>query len=391
MKSLIKRRRFGKTGLYVSELSFGAMNLRKLDTSEEAYKILNYVLDQGINLIDTARAYNGENSSGEMIESEVLVGTAIRNRKDLDEPIVIVTKGHGYTLEELDNNLSTSRSKLGIEGNHNLRIGNNDVKLVYFFHGINKERWETMKNSGVLEKAKELKETGLINYIGFSSHYGDGKEIKEAVDTGIFDVVELPYNVFNRSLGEDGEIDLLEYIHKKEIGIINMKAFNGNGMPALYNMLKEYMTIDYDVMLNFCLSNNNTSSVDAGAMYVEQFEQDIKTALDDRLTEEEKTIYKQEADKIAPNLNNICRECMHCLEKFECTQGIHFPTVLSIHGRYEVAEKLGKDTSPMVEQYEKLALDAENCIECGLCVPWCEYKINIPEMMKKAHDELKNK
>lgn len=391
MKSLIKRRRFGKTGLYVSELSFGAMNLRKLDTSEEAYKILNYVLDQGINLIDTARAYNGQNSSGEMIESEVLVGTAIRNRKDLDEPIVIVTKGHGYTLEELDNNLSTSRSKLGIEGNHNIRIGNNDVKLVYFFHGINKERWETMKNSGVLEKAKELKETGLINYIGFSSHYGDGKEIKEAVDTGIFDVVELPYNVFNRSLGEDGEIDLLEYIHKKEIGIINMKAFNGNGMPALYNMLKEYMTIDYDVMLNFCLSNNNTSSVDAGAMYVEQFEQDIKTALDDRLTEEEKTIYKQEADKIAPNLNNICRECMHCLEKFECTQGIHFPTVLSIHGRYEVAEKLGKDTSPMVEQYEKLALDAENCIECGLCVPWCEYKLNIPEMMKKAHDELKNK
>lgn len=391
MKSLIKRRRFGKTGLYVSELSFGAMNLRKLDTSEEAYKILNYVLDQGINLIDTARAYNGENSSGEIVESEVLVGNAIRNRKDLDEPIIIVTKGHGYTLEELDNNLSTSRSKLGIEGNHNLKIGNNDIKLVYFFHGINKERWETMKNSGVLEKAKELKETGLINYIGFSSHYGDGKEIKEAVDTGIFDVVELPYNVFNRSLGEDGEIDLLEYIHKKEIGIINMKAFNGNGMPALYNMLKEYMTINYDVMLNFCLSNNNISSVDAGAMYPEQFEQDIKTALGDRLTEEEKTMYKQEADKIAPNLNNICRECMHCLEKFECTQGIHFPTVLSIHGRYEVAEKLGKDTSPMVEQYEKLALDAENCIECGLCVPWCEYKLNIPEMMKKAHDELKNK
>jgi len=40
--------------------------------------------------------------------------------------------------------------------------------------------------------------------------------IKEAVDTGIFDVVELTYNIFNRSLGENGEIDLLEYINKKE-------------------------------------------------------------------------------------------------------------------------------------------------------------------------------
>lgn len=388
MKSLIKRRKFGNTGLYVSELSFGAMNLRNLDSSEEAYKILNYVLDQGINLIDTARAYNGQNSSGEMIESEVLVGNAIRNRTDLDEPIVVVTKGHGYTLEELDNNLSTSRSKLGIEGNHNLKIGNNDIKLVYFFHGINKDRWTTMKSSGVLEKARELKEQGLINYIGFSSHYGDKNEIKEAIDTGIFDVVELPYNIFNRSLGEDGDMDLLEYIHKKDVGIINMKAFNGNGMPALYNMLKEYMTIDYHVMLNFCLSNEHISCVDAGAKYVEQFEQDIKTALGSRMSEEERSAYKAEADKIAPNLNSICRECMHCLEKFECTQGIHFPSVLSLHAKYEIAQKLGKDTSQMIEQYGNLELDAEACIECGLCVPWCEYKLNIPERMKKAHREL---
>ena len=36
MKSRIRRRRLGKTGLYVSELSFGAMNLRMLDTTDEA-------------------------------------------------------------------------------------------------------------------------------------------------------------------------------------------------------------------------------------------------------------------------------------------------------------------------------------------------------------------
>jgi uncharacterized protein len=388
VKSVIKRRRFGRTGLYVSELSFGAMNLRNLPNSKEAYKILNYVLDQGVNLIDTARAYNGENSSGEMIESEVLVGNAIRNRTDLDEPIVVVTKGHGYTLEELDNNLATSREKLGIEGRHNLKIGNNHIKLVYFFHGINKNRWETMQSSGVLEKAKRLKEEGLINYIGFSSHYGDGKEIKEAIDTGIFDVVELTYNVFNRSLGEDGPIDLLEYVHNKDVGIINMKAFNGNGMPALYKMLREYMTINYEAMLNFCLSNPYISCVDAGAIYPEQFEQDIKVAVGNRFTEEEKAAYKQEAEKIAPNLNNICRECMHCLEKFECAQGLNFPGILSLYGKHQISEKLGKDTSHLTEQYRNLEMDAETCIECGLCIPWCEYKLNIPDMLREAHKAL---
>lgn len=95
---------------------------------------------RGINLIDTARAYNGENGQGQMVESEILVGNAIRNR--------------------------------------------------------------TNRNSGVLDKAQKLKDEGVINYIGFSSHYYDTREIKDALDTGIFDVVELPYNIFNRSLGE---------------------------------------------------------------------------------------------------------------------------------------------------------------------------------------------
>ena len=150
MKSRIKRRRLGRTGLYVSELSFGAMNLRLLDTTAEAYEILNYVLDQGVNFIDTARAYNGENKSGELVESEVLVGTAIRSRTDLDEPIVIVTKGHGYTPSQFDEDLSVSLSKLGIEGQGTLAIGQNRVKLIYFYHGLNQERWETITSSGSL-------------------------------------------------------------------------------------------------------------------------------------------------------------------------------------------------------------------------------------------------
>src|SRR5665647_16722 len=102
MKNEIKRRQFGKTGLYVSELSFGAMNLRLLDTIEQASDILDYALDQGINLIDTARAYKGENKSGQLVESEVLVGNAIRHRTDLEEPIVVITKGHGYTPEAFE-------------------------------------------------------------------------------------------------------------------------------------------------------------------------------------------------------------------------------------------------------------------------------------------------
>lgn len=385
MKNEIKRRQFGKTGLYVSELSFGAMNLRLLDTIEQASDILDYALDQGINLIDTARAYKGENKSGQLVESEVLVGNAIRHRTDLEEPIVVITKGHGYTPEAFEEDLNTSLLKLGVKGKHKLKIGENDIKLVYFFHGINETRWESIKETSVLDLAQKYKNEGIINYIGFSSHYHDTKEIKDALNTGIFDVMELPYNIFNRSLGEDGEIDLLKYAYDRNVGIINMKAFNGNGMVPIYQMLKSLISVDYKVMLNFCLSNPYTTTVDAGAKYIEEFKQDIEVALGERLSREQIRSYKSEADTISKDMNGICRECMHCLEKFHCPQGIDFPSILALYSRHMIGEKLNKDTSELSSQYNNLSINAEDCIECGQCLEWCEYRLNIPKMLQEAH------
>ncbi|MFW5985914.1 MAG: aldo/keto reductase, partial [Halanaerobiales bacterium] len=353
MDKQIKRRKFGKTGLEVTELSFGAMNLRMLDNFNEAYEILNYALDCGVNLIDTARAYNGENGEGKLVESEVLVGNTIRQRTDLTEPIIIISKHHGYTISELEKDLKKTLGKLGIDGKGDLKIGDNDIKLVYLFHGINKERWTIMKESGVLAKVQELKEEGHISYIGFSSHYAQKKEIIEAVNSGVFDVCELPYNIFNRELGEDGEVNILKLAKDKGLGIINMKAFNGNGMVPLYQTLKDIVSIDYSIMLNFCLGNPYISTVDAGARYVDEFKLDMETALGKRLTSEEIKKYKEEADKVAADMKGICRECMHCLEKFECPQGIDFPGILATYSRYQVSNKLGKETKQYKKKYRE--------------------------------------
>ncbi len=384
----LRRRRLGRTELQVTELAFGAMNLRRLDTVEEAYTILNYVLDQGVNLIDTARGYSGENREGVLVESEVLVGNAIRKRTDLAEPIVVVTKGHGYNHKELDQELETSLKKLGIQGRGELKIGSNSVKLVYLFHGINETRWAEMCASKVIEKAQTLKADGVINFIGFSSHYAQGKEIKEALDTGVFDVAELPYNIFNPDLGEGGPINLLKYAYEREVGIINMKAFGGNSMPAIFNTLREYMSVDYPAMLRFCLSNPYISAVDAGAKYPQEFRLDVETAIGERLARKERERLTAEAGKVAPHMKNICRERMHCLEKFECPNGVPFPEILSVYSRYLVNEKLERDTTQFRELFRKRGFQADECIECGKCVPWCEYELNIPEMLKQAQQIL---
>jgi len=67
-------RDFGNTGLRVSALGFGAMHLNDLRTSEsEASRLLNEVLDLGVNLIDTARGYG---------LSEERIGRHIAHRRD---------------------------------------------------------------------------------------------------------------------------------------------------------------------------------------------------------------------------------------------------------------------------------------------------------------------
>jgi len=384
----LKRRKFGATGLQVTELSFGAMNLRLLDNAAEGYRLVNYVLDQGINLIDTARAYNGLTKSGEPVESEVIVGEVIRSRTDLKEPLIVVTKGHGYTVPELEEELRISREKLGITGRGALRIGNNPIILVYFLHGINEERWAKVKSSGALDRLRELKEEGLINIPGFSSHYYSRKEIKEAIDTGVFEVVELPYNIFNRILGEDGEINLLAYAYERGLGVINMKAFGGNGLAPVFGAIQECVDIDHRAMLNFCLANPYISTVDAGARYIHEFREDLETALGERPDQAQLERLKQEADIIAPHLRHLCRDCLHCVEKFSCPQEVDFPAILALYSRYLIKNALGKEVAEYKERFAELAADAEKCIECGECLPWCEYKLQIPQMIAKASEEL---
>ena len=141
MKHPIKRRPFGATGDHVTEISLGAMNLRELESEEDGVKVVQHALDLGINLIDTARAYSQEKPDGRVFESERIVKTAISTYSKLDEPLIVVTKGHGYTIEVFDQDLAKSREMLGITTEKQLFIGENEIKLVYFFHGLSQDRW----------------------------------------------------------------------------------------------------------------------------------------------------------------------------------------------------------------------------------------------------------
>jgi aryl-alcohol dehydrogenase-like predicted oxidoreductase len=114
MQQKLKRRPFGRTGLMVTELGFGAMNLRMLGSHEEARALVHHVLDQG----STCRnrpSLKGEIAPGVLLESERIVGEVLRARPH-HPTAVFVTKGHAYTIPDFERDLATSLETLGVTG-----------------------------------------------------------------------------------------------------------------------------------------------------------------------------------------------------------------------------------------------------------------------------------
>ncbi|MEV0648046.1 aldo/keto reductase [Phytomonospora sp. NPDC050363] len=150
-------RTLGRTGVQVSTLALGAMNLGAIGrtTQEEATAIVDAALDAGVNLIDTADWY----SDG---ESEEMVGKAVAGRR---EDIVLATKAC-MPMGEERNHRGGSRRWLTTALDDSLRrLGVDHVDL-YQLH-----RWDpATSDEETLSALTDLQRAGKIGYFGTSTY-----------------------------------------------------------------------------------------------------------------------------------------------------------------------------------------------------------------------------
>ena len=86
----MEKRRLGRTGFEVSALGFGGGPVGFLGTEQDKVTtIVNYLLDNGVNFIDTAAGYPG---------SEEALGNAVSHRRD---EYVLVSKC-GQAFDDLE-------------------------------------------------------------------------------------------------------------------------------------------------------------------------------------------------------------------------------------------------------------------------------------------------
>jgi aryl-alcohol dehydrogenase-like predicted oxidoreductase len=187
----LPRSQLGRTGLTVTRLGYGAMELRGTDhfprlSPAEASAILNGVLDAGINYIDTSPDYG---------YSEELIGQHLaRRRKEFFlaskcgcpvEPVEVPhaqRKPHSFTRENI---------RAGVE--QSLKRMRTDYLDVVQFH-ISPPR-AVLEELGSVAELEALRKQGLVRFIGISSTLPD---LADHIAMGVFDVIQVPYSLVER-------------------------------------------------------------------------------------------------------------------------------------------------------------------------------------------------
>ena len=187
----VAKRELGRTGLQVTALGYGAMELRGAprgrDVSEtQAETILNKVLEAGINYIDTSIDYG---------VSEERIGRYIGHRRDeyylASKCGCLVGAPPAPSGQSSPHVFTRENIVAGVE--QSLRRMKTDYLDVVQFHASPSR--QTLQTQGALDALLELKEAGKVRFIGMS---GTLPNLRDHIAMGVFDVFQIPYSAVER-------------------------------------------------------------------------------------------------------------------------------------------------------------------------------------------------
>lgn len=180
------KKSLGRTGLEVTQLGYGSMGLRGPRTwgvrvigEEDADRILNSVLDAGINFIDTSPDYG---------ISEQRIGQYLSSRRG---EFYLATKcGCVYTQRDDHLEIDHVWKKDVVQRNleESLRRLRTDTIDLLQFHGGDAD---TLQRAGLIDQLMQFREQGMIRFVGASSSLPN---LPALIELGVFDTFQIPYS-----------------------------------------------------------------------------------------------------------------------------------------------------------------------------------------------------
>lgn len=361
--SVTSYRPIGKTGLKMSDISFGAGRL-------SAASMVLRAVDSGINYFDTAPDYG---------ESEKTIGEAMKRLKR--EKIIITSKfcrpmsypGHlplGSKKQDYVSSVEGSLSRM-----------KTDYLDFIFVHAIGEmdKNFEAEKkrlhDNDMLEAFSSLKKAGKVRFLGISSHGPSNMEplLTEAVRSGLYALIQPAFNFMKfPKLPE-----VMKEAHKKGVGVIAMKTLAGakdmnlEAKEGQFEQAALRWVLKYPEISGLIITMKTASDIElylkaSGATF---------TAEDQRLLNRYAELYDKD----------YCRTGCGSCEGF-CPFGVEIATVL----RYRMYFRDYGMEKRAMESYSSLGQGAKPCADCidPVCIGRCPYGLPVKELLADAHDTM---
>ncbi len=225
---VLERRRLGRTGLEVTVLGYGAMELRGAPrgpeiSAEEAGAILNAVLDSGINYIDTSPDYG---------RSEELIGEWISHRRSeyllASKCGCLVGAAPAGPGERPRHIFTPENIRAAVE--QSLRRMRTDYLDLVQFHA-SPSKHELEENLAV-EALAELQKEGRVRFIGMS---GTLPNLLDHIRMGAFDAFQIPYSAIQRE-----HEDAIAWASETGAGVV-VRGGVARGAPTDWERRANYM------------------------------------------------------------------------------------------------------------------------------------------------------
>ncbi|MDP6758786.1 MAG: aldo/keto reductase [Chloroflexota bacterium] len=234
----MKQRPFGKTGLQISEVIFGAGAVGGLlinadDATRRA--ALWLALDRGVNWVDTAPSYGDG-------KSEIALGWLLAEIPEERRPI-ISTK---VQFDPDAGDFAGQAERSMIESLERLRMDSVDVIQV---HNALLAAWngnpralrpeEMLGKNGVADALDHLVDQGLARYVGFSGT-GEAAAVRDVLASGRFASAQIYYNFLNPSAGRAmlsswdayDQQNLISTAAEHDVAVMAIRVFAAGVIPT---------------------------------------------------------------------------------------------------------------------------------------------------------------
>ena len=374
-------RKFGKTGVDVSALGFGAMRLPVLggkfedidEPSTEA--MLKYAIDNGVNYVDTAYVYHRG-------MSEVVLGK-ILHENGLRDKVYLATKLPTYIIpnrKEMDRILKEQLARL-----------KTDHIDFYLMHSLDFNRWSNLKDAGIVDFIDSALKDGRIRHAGFSYH-GESESFEPIVDDYDWDFCQIQFNYMDTAY--QAGLRGLKYVAKKGLGISIMEPIKGGQLSGVVPDAVQKIWDKADTKrtpaewaLRYVWDRPEVNVVLSGMSTLDQVKENVRladSAIPDSLTKKEKRLYEKVEKKYRSVVAVDCSDCKYCMP---CPSGVDIP------GNFRMlnnAAMFGKTdvTSMAYKTYMAEKQRASSCLKCGECEEKCPQQIPIREKLEEVRKVL---